>query len=112
VSPRQREVWVASLEPVVGHEQGRPRPVVVLSRDALHRDGLAVVAPTTTRDVGSPLHLRIEPPEGGLRQVSFALPQHLRPLSTERLLDRWGTVRPATHAEIVRRVHLVIRPEP
>jgi mRNA interferase MazF len=83
-SPRQRDVWFADLEPVIGHEQGRRRPVVIVSRDALGRTGLVVAVPLTTRDVGSPLHLRLEPPEGGLREVSFALPQHVRALSTQR----------------------------
>ncbi len=67
--------------------------------------------PFTTKDVGSPLHLRVEPPEGGLREVSFALPQHVRTISPERLAVRLGTVRPQTHMEIVRRIDTLIRPE-
>lgn len=102
---------MANLEPVIGHEQGRRRPVTVISRDALGRWGLAIVVPFTTKDVGSPLHLRVEPPEGGLREVSFALPQHVRAISPARLAERMGTVRPRTHVEIVRRIDTLIRPE-
>lgn len=102
---------MANLEPVIGHEQGRERPVTVISRDPLGRWGLAIVVPFTTRDVGSPLHLRVEPPEGGLREVSFALPQHVRAISPTRLGTRLGTVRPRTHAEIVRRLDTLIRPD-
>lgn len=109
--PRQREVWFVNLEPVIGHEQGRRRPAVVISRDALARSGLVVVVPLTRTDVGSPLHLAIDPPEGGLRERSFALPQQVRAVSPERLVQRLGTVRPQTLAEIVRRVATVIRPE-
>jgi mRNA interferase MazF len=100
---------MADLEPVVGHEQGRQRPVAVLSRDPLGRWGLAIVVPFTTRDVGSPLHLRVEPPEGGLRELSFALPQHIRTISSTRFVERLGTVRPRTHAEIVRRIDMLVR---
>jgi|HubBroStandDraft_4_1064222.scaffolds.fasta_scaffold83300_2 mRNA interferase MazF len=90
---------MANLEPVIGHEQGRQRPVAVLSRDPLGRSGLAIVAPFTTKDVGSPLHLRVDPPEGGLSEVSFALPQHVRSISPTRFTKRLGTIRPQTRAE-------------
>lgn len=102
---------MADLEPVIGHEQGRRRPVSVVSRDPLGRWGLAIVVPFTTKDVGSPLHLRVEPPEGGLSEVSFALPQHVRAISSARLLERLGTIRPRTHEEIVRRIDTLIRPD-
>ncbi len=102
---------MANLEPVIGHEQGRERPVAVLSRDALGRWGLAIVVPFTTKDVGSPLHLRVEPPEGGLLEVSFLLPQHVRAISPTRLARRLGTIRPHTHTEIIRRIGTLIRPD-
>jgi mRNA interferase MazF len=102
---------MANLEPVIGHEQGRQRPVAVISRDPLGRWGLAIVVPFTTKDVGSPLHLRVEPPEGGLPEISFALPQHVRTISPIRFVERLGTVRPQTHAEIVRRIDTLIRPD-
>jgi mRNA interferase MazF len=108
-SPHQREVWNANLEPVVGHEQGRFRPVVVLSRDPLSRSGLAIVVPFTTKDIGSPLHLRVDVPEGGLSQTSWALPQHVRSISPTRFTKRLGTINPKTHTEIVRRINTLIR---
>lgn len=101
---------MADLEPVIGHEQGRRRSVAVVSRDALGRWGLAIVVPFTTKDVGSPLHLRVEPPEGGLPEVSFALPQHVRAISSARLMERLGTIRLRTHEEIVRRIDTLVRP--
>lgn len=102
---------MANLEPVIGHEQGRQRPVAVVSRDALGRWDLAIVVPFTTKDVGSPLHLRVDPPEGGLPEVCFALPQHVRAISPARFAKRLGTIRPQTHAEIVRRIDTLIRPD-
>lgn len=107
--PQQREVWTANLEPVIGHEQGRQRPVAVLSRDPLGRAGLAIVVPFTTKDIGSPLHLCVEPPEGGLSERSFALPQHVRSISPTRFTKRLGTIRPQTHTELIRRITTLIR---
>lgn len=102
---------MANLEPVIGHERGRRRPVAVVSRDPLGRWGLAIVVPFTTKDLGSPLHLRVEPPEGGLPELSFALPQHVRAISPTRLVERLGTIGSRTHAEIVRRIDTLMRPD-
>lgn len=111
--PLQREVWFAELDPVRGGEQAGRRPVVVLSREAFNSAarGLVVVAPLTSTDSGVRLHVGIDPPEGGLRQRSFAMPDMVRSVSRERLLDRWGLVRPDTLEELVRRVRVIIKPE-
>lgn len=111
--PAQRDVWLADLEPVEGHEQGGGRrPVVVLSIDGIGRRGLAIVVPTTTTDRGLALHLAIEPPEGGLRERSFAMPEMIRSIATSRLHARWGSVRPTSHAELVRRLRVITQPTP
>jgi mRNA interferase MazF len=100
--PAQRDVWVARLDPIAGHEQAGTRPVVVVSRDAFNASGwkLCLCVPLSTRDRGSPLHVEIEPPEGGVRLPSFALVDQVRSLDGSRLLERWGAVEPATHRKI------------
>lgn len=104
--PRQREIWFAELEPIRGGEQGGRRPVVAISIDELSTgaSGLAIVVPISTVDRGTPIHVRIDPPEGGLREVSFALPEMVRSVSHNRLVERWGTVREETLHAIVQRV--------
>jgi mRNA-degrading endonuclease toxin of MazEF toxin-antitoxin module len=52
----------------------------------------------------------IDPPEGGLHRRSFAMPEMTRAISHRRLQHRFGEVRPATLAELCRRVHLITRP--
>ena len=69
--PQRGDVWDADLDPAIGHEQGKRRPVLVVSTDrfnvakkrSLHhcrldRDGS-----------GLPFHVRVEPPEGGLSRA-------------------------------------------
>jgi mRNA interferase MazF len=102
-SPRRGEVWLARLSPVVGHEQGGTRPVVVLSTDAYNAgpSGLVVVVPLTSRLRGAiPLHVSVDPPEGGLRRPSVALCDAVRSVSQGRLEGRWGEVAPATMERI------------
>jgi mRNA-degrading endonuclease toxin of MazEF toxin-antitoxin module len=59
----------------------------------------SLVVPTTRTDFSNALHVEINPPEGGLREKSFAMPEQLRALSHERVSKRLGRVRPATVAE-------------
>ena len=100
--PAQREVWLAGLDPIAGQEQSGTRPVVVISRDAFNAAGwgLCLCVPLSTRDRGSPLHVRIEPPEGGVRVTSFALVDQVRALDRSRLRHHWGAVEPATHRQM------------
>jgi mRNA interferase MazF len=97
-SPRRGEVWLADLDPTFGHEQGGRRPVLVISVDALNAglSGLVVVLPITSRIRALPLHVPVQPPEGGLRRPSTILCDAVRSIDQRRLVDCWGTISPAT----------------
>lgn len=108
--PSRGEVWWADLNPIVGHEQGGRRPCLVVSVDRLNHGpaGLVTVLPITTRDKRIPLHVRIEPPEGGLPEPSFVKVEDIRSLSKQRLCDRLGRVSPATMAEVADRLRILL----
>jgi mRNA interferase MazF len=108
---RQGEVWEARLEPVVGHEQGGTRPVLIVSVDQISsgRGEMCIVVPFTRTDRGTPIHIRVDPPEGGLTAVSFALPENVRSVSRERLSKRRGSVRDLTLEQVLHRIHLLTR---
>jgi mRNA interferase MazF len=91
---RRGEIYMADLDPVVGHEQGGRRPFLVVSIDPMNRApvGTAIGVPLTTTNRGSDLHVRLDPPEGGLTKVSFALPEMVRSISSERLRRRLGSI--------------------
>jgi mRNA interferase MazF len=109
---RQGEIWDAHLEPVMGHEQGGRRPVMIVSVDEISSGPgeMCIVVPLTRRDRGTPLHVRIDPPDGGLNAASFALPENIRSVSRKRLARRRGSVRDDTLGQVLRRVHLLTRP--
>jgi mRNA interferase MazF len=106
------EVWLVNLEPVLGHEQGRKRPAVIVSNDGFNYGpaGILVVVPLTTKDRNAPLRVRIEPPDGGLDQVSFAITEAVRSISTKRLLrDRpYGRLSQQAMATIDDRLRIVL----
>lgn len=110
-APSRGDVWVADLEPVVGHEQGgAPRPVVIVSSNRLNHGParLVIVIPMSTTDRGIPLHVRVEPPEGGIRRPSFLMIEQLRSISLDRLSERWGAVTPETMVRISKNVNLLL----
>jgi mRNA-degrading endonuclease toxin of MazEF toxin-antitoxin module len=72
--------------------------------------GLCVCVPLTTLDRGSPLHVAITPPEGGIRSVSYALVDQVRAVDRTRLVERWGIVGVETHRQIVSTLMRVVAP--
>lgn len=109
--PRQGDVVWAGPDPTRGSEQAKARPFVIVSVDQLNRArlGISLAVPFTRTDFSNTLHLPVEPPEGGLRERSFAMPEQLRTLSHERVSRRLGTLRPATLSELLRRCRLLLR---
>ncbi|HET6748399.1 MAG TPA: type II toxin-antitoxin system PemK/MazF family toxin [Actinomycetes bacterium] len=84
---RRGQVWLADLEPTRGREQSGERPVLIVSTDPFNqgRSRLVVVVPFTTRRRGLPVHVEVRPPDGGLREVSFAMCEQVRSLAVDRL---------------------------
>lgn len=111
--PSQREVWVVRLDPVSGHEQAGTRPAVVISRQAFNASGwgLCFCVPLTTRDRGSPLHVEIVPPNGGVRERSLALVDQVRAVDRARLVERWGSVDAQTHRKIATLLLRIVAPD-
>lgn len=110
VAPSRGEVWLVDLNPIRGHEQAGTRPGVVVSTDLFNRGpaGLVVLAPMTTRQRGVPLHVAVEPPEGGVRQASFVQCENVRSVATERLIERWGSLSPPTMALVEDRLRILL----
>ncbi len=109
--PEQGDVYWADPDPTRGSEQAKSRPFVIVSIDQLNRASLllSLAAPLTRTDFANPLHVEIAPPEGGLRERSFAMPEQLRAIFHERLSRRLGRLRPATMEELLRRCRLLLR---
>jgi len=56
LDPQRGEIWRVNLEPVEGSEQGKARPVVVMSEPATGRASTSLCAPIIHR---KPLHARL-----------------------------------------------------
>jgi len=107
---RRGEVWWADLDPAVGHEQAGRRPALIVSVDAFNEGpaGMVIVVPLTTRGRGVPLHVRVEPPDGGLARTSYAKCEDVRAISTARLGSRCGSVSAETLELVADRLRVVL----
>ena len=99
---RTGDIWLADLDPTVGHEQGGRRPVVVVSSNGLHSlpISMTVVVPLTGHDRGLVTQPLISSGNSGLNRASFARPEDIRAVDAARLRRRLGTVNPDELAEI------------
>jgi mRNA interferase MazF len=96
------EIWIADLSPVNEHEQDGIRPVLILSADRINNNkaGLCIVIPITSIIRNLPVHVAIEPPEGGLRVKSSIKCESIRSISKDRFLDKWGSVSKKTMKKV------------
>jgi mRNA interferase MazF len=108
--PSRGEIWYARLDPIVGHEQGGERPCLVISDDRFNhsRAHLVIVLPITRTERSIASHVRIDPPEAGLKAVSFIKCEDVRSISKQRLQSRWGKVSAKTLATVEDRLRMLM----
>jgi mRNA interferase MazF len=106
VNPQQGEVWEAQLNPVLGRELMKPRPVIVVSASILERHALRIVVPLTT---AQPKHRRVKwmvhvprTAANGLDADSTADPHQIRTLDVaERFRSKRGEVEPEIFTQVM-----------
>jgi mRNA interferase MazF len=110
--PRRGEIWRVGLDPVVGSEIRKTRPVIVISSDALRTLPVKVVVPVTEwRDQLAELiwHVRLTPDtSNGLTKPSSADGMQVRSVAHERFVERLGRVDTGALEDVVAAVAAVI----
>jgi mRNA interferase MazF len=93
-----------------GREQMGRRPVLVVSVDQINHGpaGLSVVVPFTTRDRGLPLHVVVDPPEGGLSEHSVLMTEQIHAADNTRFTQLVGRVSDQTLRQVEDRLRIVL----
>lgn len=90
------EIYRANLDPVVGSEQGKSRPVLIISQNEINElINVVNVLPITTRKEGR----RVYPNEALIQANNFGLPNdsivlcyQIRTIDKQRLSQRFGEI--------------------
>lgn len=92
--PKRGEIWQINLDPTVGVEMQKVRPVVVISSDAAGRLPMKLIAPITGWDVrysGNFWHIKIDPKSSnGLAKASAVDVLQARGVDTGRFIKKLG----------------------
>ena len=101
---------MVDLNPTRGHEQSGRRPALIISTELFNKGpaDLVVALPLTSRDKRIPLHVAVEPPEGGLRLRSFIKCEDIRSLSKGRLSLYLGDVSSQTLTEVEDKLRILL----
>ena len=90
------EIWLAQLDPVIGSEQGKTRPVVIISDNDINNIlSIVNVLPLTSRKPGRviyPNEVLLNGGKFGLKNDSLVLCQQIRTLDKKRFLKQYGTI--------------------
>jgi mRNA interferase MazF len=104
VAVRRGDVVVANLDPTIGVEIKKTRPVIVLSNDSINQfSQLAVILPLTKNIAHlSPSHALIPKGVARLTFTSKAVTEQIKAVDKRRLIKRLGTLPPALLAQVER----------
>lgn len=108
--PSRGEVWLVSLDPTQGHEQGGTRPALIISVNKFNHGpaGLVVIAPMTTKDKRIASHVKVPKGEAGTTADCFVKCEEVRCVSKGRLKDYWGDVKNLTMEAVEQRVRVIL----
>jgi mRNA interferase MazF len=89
---RRGDIWTVDLEPVVGSEQGKARPALIIQNDIgnLYSPVLIVAAITSGESARYDVQVEVKAPEGGLHHNSLVLLNQIRTIDKRRVGRYWG----------------------
>jgi mRNA interferase MazF len=91
---KQFEIWIANLDPNIGSEAGKTRPVLVIQTDLLNQipHPSTIICPITSRVVKNSVLLRVHLKKGtaNLNQDCDILIDQIRAIDNRRLLKKIG----------------------
>lgn len=111
-SPKRGEIWYVNLDPTIGAEMKKIRPVVVINSDAIGRLPVKLIAPITKWKEWCDEHswfVTIQPNDvNGLAEKSAVDTLQIRGISVERFINKRGYLGASEMEEIITAIAIVI----
>ena len=108
---KRGEVWFANLNPTIGSETAKRRPVLIVSNDANNRASATITIVPITSQIARVYPFEVSLPKGaaGLAKASKAQAQQIRTISRERISGKRVGILSAeemTRVDAALRLHL------
>ncbi|MCX6246576.1 MAG: type II toxin-antitoxin system PemK/MazF family toxin [Bacteroidetes bacterium] len=90
---KQHEIWIADLNPTIGTEPGKIRPVIVVQTDLLNKHhSSSIICPITTNIQKESEILRVHLKKGccGLNEACDIMIDQIRAIDNKRLKNKIG----------------------
>jgi mRNA interferase MazF len=88
---KQFDIWLADLNPRIGTEPGKKRPVVIVQSDLLNETHLSTLICPITSNVQQEIELlRVHLKKGQLDKLSDVLVDQLRAIDNKRFISKLG----------------------
>ena len=92
---KQYEIWIADLNPTIGTEPGKIRPVIIVQTDLLNKHhSSSIICPITTNVQKKSEILRVHLKKGccGLNEACDIMIDQIRAIDNKRLKNKIGIV--------------------
>ncbi len=104
-------LYLADLNPRIGTEPGKIRPVVVVQTDLLNNSHPStIICPLTTHihDQSSILRVHLRKGEAGLLEKSDIMVDQLRAIDNRRFLKRTGMIAKESRKKLVENIQIIL----
>jgi mRNA interferase MazF len=108
---RQFEIWIADLNPTIGTESGKVRPVVIIQTDLLNmHHASSIICPVTTNVQKGSEILRVHLKRGscGLNETCDIMIDQVRAIDNKRLIKKVGSVSQEISGKIKENIKILL----
>ncbi len=92
---KRRDIILVSLDPVIGSEQGKTRPALVVQNDVGNKFSPTIIVAPLTSEIFSkvyPINVYVEKKYTGLDQDSTILLGQIRTIDKKRIIRKLGSL--------------------
>ena len=108
---KQFEIWIADLNPRMGTETGKVRPVIVVQTDLLNKEHPStIICPITTnvKQDSEILRIHLKKSKFGLKENCDIMIDQLRAIDNRRLVKKVGVVDTYTADKVRENLRIVL----
>jgi mRNA interferase MazF len=91
---KRGEIYLIDLEPVIGSEQGKTRPCLIIQNDIGNKYSPNTIISSITSKIDReyPFIIKIDKGTGGLLKESFVQLDQIRTISRKRIIKKMGVL--------------------